>query len=891
MATLYHHQPLFHHRKRPHPAPNTTTSTIHCSKLKNSDPYKEIKQAQVDYDAGTHRLHTSISGLRKSDLPKRNRLRVEGDHFQKDWSLSEVVDMVLKLHHWEDIESVLNRWAGRFAGKNFPLLIRIYQALILSFFYSGIYQHWLHARHNRVDQARGLFFEMQNWRCKPDVETYNSLIHAHGRAGQWRWGMNIMEDMLRAAIPPSRSTYNNLINACGSSGNWREALKLCKKMTDNGVGPDLVTHNIILSAYKTGSQYAKALSYFELMKSTHVRPDTTTLNIVIHCLAKLGNYEEAIKVFDGMRQKRSECSPDIVTYTSIMHMYSSCGQVENCHSVFNTMVAGGLKPNIVSYNALLGAYASLGLSEEASSVFSEMKQNGFLPDVVSFTSLLNAFGRSEQPWKAKEVFDLMRKNNCKPNLVTYNALIDAYGSNGFLAEAVDLLPCGHCCQHVKIDSVLKAAKLRGIKLNTIAYNSAIGSYMNVGEYEKALGLYRNMREKRVKPDSVTYNILISGCCKMSKYSEALEFLVEMRDMNIPLSKEGQLVEAESMFNMLKEDGLQPDVIAYTAMLHAYSVAEHWEEALAVFQEMELNNVQPDSVACAALMRAFNRGSQPGKALLLAELMREKVIPYIDAVLFEMVSACTILREWKTLTEVIEMMGTSLPSISVGTLNHLLHSFGKVGKIDTMMKLFLKIVSSRGEADSTTYAVLLKNLLAAGNWRKYIEVMQWMDGAGVPHSAQMYKDLLFIAQTSSGTMNAAAIRERLGKAANLSEKVNPGRENMDQHPDRKDEHIQTSYDIMHLAPNNRGDEDQHPDRKDEHNYKEHHGLQTSYDIMHLAPNHRGDEDQHPDRKDEHNYKKRHGVQTSYGITSNTDDCDGGDTDDDEGIKKRMPRMGS
>ena len=37
-------------------------------------------------------------------------------------------------------------------------------------------------------------------RCKPDAETYNALINAHGRAGQWRWAMNIMEDMLRAAV-------------------------------------------------------------------------------------------------------------------------------------------------------------------------------------------------------------------------------------------------------------------------------------------------------------------------------------------------------------------------------------------------------------------------------------------------------------------------------------------------------------------------------------------------------------------------------------------------------------------------------------------------------------------------------------------------------------------
>ncbi|KAI3471686.1 hypothetical protein Pfo_028336 [Paulownia fortunei] len=559
MATIYHQPPFFTPHPKPHSPAKTTTSTIYCSKPKNPDPFKEKKQAQVDYDAGTHKLSTKISGIRKSDLPKRHRLRVEGDRFQKDWTVSEVVERIIKLNHWEDVEGVLNSWAGRFAPKNFPVLIRVI-FVTCGTNQMGSIEHsiqvfnWmknqkdycarndiydmmirLHARHNRIDQARGLFFEMQKWRCKPDVETYNALIYAHGRAGQWRWGLNIMEDMLRAAIPPSRSTYNNLINACGSSGNWREALKVCKKMTDNGVGPDLVTHNIILSAYKTGSQYSKALSYFELMRGTNVHPDTTTLNIVIGCLVKLGKYEEAIKVFNSMREKRSECRPDIVTYTSIMHMYSVCGQVENCHAVFNTLVAEGLKPNIVSYNALLGAYASLGLSESASSIFNEMKQNGIRPDVISYTSLLNAFGRSQQPQKAREIFDMMRRNNCKPNLVSYNALIDAYGSNGFLAEAVELLremeqflvgSMWSLCQKVKIDSILKAANLRGIELNTIAYNSAIGSYMNVGEYEQALALYRRMREKRVKPDSVTYNVLISGCCKLSKYSEAVEFLVE-----------------------------------------------------------------------------------------------------------------------------------------------------------------------------------------------------------------------------------------------------------------------------------------------------------------------------------------------------------------------------
>ncbi|KAM3234630.1 pentatricopeptide repeat-containing protein [Capsicum annuum] len=781
------------------------------NKSKKTTTFDKKRQASVDYDKGTHKLTVKINGFRKSDLPKHQRLRVENDRFQKDWAVSEVVEKIMKMNCWEeDVEGVLNCWVGRFSRKNFPILIKeitqmgsiehsvhVFNWMKNQKNYcarSDIYSMMirLHARHNRVDQARGLFFEMQKWRCQPNVETYNALISAHGRAGQWRWAKNIMEDMLRSSIPPNRSTYNNLINACGSSGNWREALKVCKEMTENGVGPDLVTHNIVLSAYKNGSEYSKALSYFELMKGTKVRPDTTTLNIVINCLVKLGQYEKAVEIFNSMREKRAECVPDIVTFTTIMHMYSVSGQIKNCEAVFNTMLAEGLKPNIVSYNTLVGAYASHGMAQEALSIFDKMKSNGIRPDVVSYTSLLNAYGRSEQPEKATETFERMKRNNLKPSLVSYNVLIDAYGSNGRLDKAVELLremehdglqpnvvtistllaASGRCCQKVNIDSILTAAKMRGIELNTVAYNSALGSYLNVGEYEKALTLYKSMRKKKVMPDSVTYNVLISGCCRMSNYSEALEFLDEMIDLKIPLTKEvcssaicaytkqGQLDKAESMFSMMKMEGFQADVVAYTTMLNAYSVGENWEKAFAVFQEMELNGVLPDSIACSALMRSFNRGCQPDNVLLVADFMKERNIPFTEAVLFELVSASSILRNWRMITEIITTMEASLPFVSVGTLNQLLHSIGKSGKTGTMIKFFYKVVTSGAEVNLTTYSVLLKNLLAAGNWRKYIEVLEWMGDGGLQPSSNMYDDILFFAQRSGGTGNAAVIKQRI-----------------------------------------------------------------------------------------------------------------------------------
>jgi len=94
-----------------------------------------------------------------------------------------------------------------------------------------------------------------------------------------------------------------------------------------------------------------------------------------------------------------------------------------------------------------------------------------------------------------------------------------------------------CRQVTKIDAILAAAKSRAIELNTVAYNSGIGSYLSLGDYEKALELYALMRTRNVKPDAVTYNVLNSGSCKLGKYAQSLNFFEEMMDLKIHLTKE------------------------------------------------------------------------------------------------------------------------------------------------------------------------------------------------------------------------------------------------------------------------------------------------------------------------------------------------------------------
>ncbi|KAJ6921846.1 hypothetical protein NC652_015709 [Populus alba x Populus x berolinensis] len=214
-----------------------------------------------------------------------------------------------------------------------------------------------------------------------------------------------------------------------------------------------------------------------------------------------------------------------------------------------------------------------------------------------------------------------------------------------------------------------------------------------------------------------------------------------------------------MFNKMKMAGCCPDVVTYTMMLHAYNAAEHWKKACALLQEMEEYNIQPDTIACSALMRAFNKGGDPSKVLILAEFMREREIPLSDAIFFEMVSACSLLRDWRTTIELIKLMEPSFSVVSIGLLNQLLHLLGKSGKIESMMKFFYKIIGSGAEINCNTYSILLKNLLAVGNWRKYIEVLEWMEEARVQPSNGMYFDILSFAQKSGATYSSI-IQERV-----------------------------------------------------------------------------------------------------------------------------------
>lgn len=143
MATLSphcHYRPS-HHRRISQPTDlsgrsfNSTLqkSLIICKNSNNESAFAEKKQVLVDYNNGKHEIRTLVNGLRKVDIPRRYQLRVEGERFQNNWTVTEVVQRILKLQNHGDVEALLNCWVGRFARKNYPALMKVHDFLCLSF--------------------------------------------------------------------------------------------------------------------------------------------------------------------------------------------------------------------------------------------------------------------------------------------------------------------------------------------------------------------------------------------------------------------------------------------------------------------------------------------------------------------------------------------------------------------------------------------------------------------------------------------------------------------------------------------------------------------------------------------------------------------------------------
>lgn len=260
--------------------------------------------------------------------------------------------------------------------------------------------------------------------------------------------------------------------------------------------------------------------------------------------------------------------------TAVTNMYSKCGRVDLARLSFNEM---GVK-NKVSWNTMIDGYMRNGEFEEAIQVFDEMPNR----DVISYTALIDGFVKKGHFEHALEWFQKMQLSGVEPDYVTISSVLSACANLGTLGLGLWINRF-----------VLKQNFNENIRTN----NSLIDMYSRCGCIEFARQIFKSMPKRSL----VTWNSIIVGFALNGNPEEALEY-----------------------FNLMQEDGFEPDGVSFTGALSACSHAGLVDEGLKLFDVMnKVYRISPRIEHYGCIVDLYSRAGRLKEALDVIERMPMK----------------------------------------------------------------------------------------------------------------------------------------------------------------------------------------------------------------------------------------------------------------------------
>ncbi|KAJ7520278.1 hypothetical protein O6H91_20G076300 [Diphasiastrum complanatum] len=342
----------------------------------------------------------------------------------------------------------------------------------------------------------------------------------------------------------------------------------------------------------------EALHMVELM----VQQTTTTPIGAYLCLLKGCSKRKALAEGKQVHAliAQSVLDSNIFLANTLVHMYSKCGSVLDAHKVFSNMP----QRNVYSWTAIISAYADSGQGEEAINLFQQMRRTGLAPDKVVFVVVLKACASLAALEQGKQLHSDIFKRGFQSDVIVGSTLVDMYAKCGCTDDARELFN-------------------NMSERNVVSWNAMIGGYAQNGLGKEALALYEQMKQEGVQPNIVTFTIVLSACASLAALEQGkqLHFDIIKRGFQPDVivgstlvdmyAKCGCIEDARELFNSMSKR----DVVSWSAMIAGYAQNGLGKEALALYEQMKQEGVQPDIVtftsvlsACASLA-ALEQGKQ------------------------------------------------------------------------------------------------------------------------------------------------------------------------------------------------------------------------------------------------------------------------------------------
>ncbi|KAF6158786.1 hypothetical protein GIB67_040300 [Kingdonia uniflora] len=327
--------------------------------------------------------------------------------------------------------------------------------------------------------------------------------------------------------------------------------------------------------------------------------------------------------------------------------------------------------------------ATMGPCEEALFLYRDMYFSGLLPDNYMFPSAVRSCAVLSALREGKEEHCNVIKNELGPGLSRFWEIDSGYGVKVGLNSNIPLVNTlialyGKCKDVKRARSLFDQMDTRDL----VSWNAMIAAYEQSGFSKKAIRLFREMQDKKIEYNYITMVSVISACTSLGAVSmgewvheliirKGLQANVSVTnaliDMyvecgNIDLTKDifqklpkksvvswttvigacgnhghGK-VDLELFFNMV-EEGVRPNVFAFTAVLTACRHSGLLEEGKKHFESMTRDySILPGIEHCSCLVDLLGRVGLP---VLAYEFIKRMPFKPDDCVWGALLGACRV----------------------------------------------------------------------------------------------------------------------------------------------------------------------------------------------------------------------------------------------------------
>ena len=398
-----------------------------------------------------------------------------------------------------------------------------------------------------------------------------------------------------------------------------------------------------------------------------------------------------------------------------------CGFLGKAKEVFDEILVCG----IVSWTALIGGYSHYGHSEEVFHCFQRMQLEALFPDAVTLACILKACGISRATHKDQRIHvGIMSRNLLETDIVLGNAMIDMYGKCGELSKAQD---------------VFHNLPIRDL----VSWSALINGYTQHSCGEEALRCFEKMQHEGLCPDGIIVACILKACGSIKAFGKGQEIHAKMVREGLPLARDVLLVgnalidmyakcdlisKSQEVFEQLAlRDG-----ISWNTIIAGYVDREQGKEALQCFELMQIEGFSPNMVTFTCILKACGSiESDDNGQEIHSEIVKQGLLgkdTVVGTALIDMYTSCGLLPEAE---DVFHKMSIQ----DVVSWTALISGYGQLGKEDSVIALFDKMIREGKEPDMITSTIMLTTCSHSGlleEAQSYFETMRKGDYGMIPN---------------------------------------------------------------------------------------------------------------------------------------------------------------